>query len=147
MEKCMTVVDVDNLATDALAIVEKYEAFVRYLYPILQRSPRQHGVFRDVVLAMLFSPVGGLYHAARSRQVSRLYAVDAEFATLRSHLRFSASTQMKIITPHQHKTALALLSEPGRMLGAWQKKLLRGRQAAGSESPSAQARSEGQAGK
>lgn len=113
----------ENLSTDALAIVEKYEAFVSYLYPILQRAPRQHGVLRDTVLAALFGPVGGLYHAARSQQVSRLHAVDAEFATLRSHLRFLARDSIRIITPHQHRTALALLAEPGRMLNAWQRKL------------------------
>jgi len=90
----------ENSATDALAIVERYEAFVTYLYPILQTSPRKHGVFRDVVLAQLFSPIGGLYHAAKSRQVSRLHAVDAEFATLRSHMRFMVRSTVRIITPH-----------------------------------------------
>jgi hypothetical protein len=123
----MPIVRDDNTTTDALAIVEKYEAFVRYLYPILQRSPRQHGVLRDTVLAALFVPVGGLYHAVKSRQVSRLHAVDAEFATLRSHLRFLALASIRILTPHQHEVALALLAEPGRMLGAWQKKLSAGR--------------------
>jgi hypothetical protein len=113
----------DQPSTDALAIVEKYEAFVNYLYPILQNSPRKHGVIRDVVLAALFAPVGGLYHAAKSRQVSRLYAVDAEFATLRAHLRFLAQPTIRIISPRQHGVALATLSEPGRMLGAWIRKL------------------------
>ena len=113
----------ENSATDALAIVEKYEAFVSYLYPILQTSPRKHGVLRDVVLAQLFSPIGGLYHAAKSKQVSRLHVVDAEFATLRSHLRFLVGAGIRIITPHQHEVALSLLSEPGRMLGAWIRKL------------------------
>jgi hypothetical protein len=113
----------DNLHTDVLAIVEKYEAFVRYIYPILQSSPRKHGVLRDVVLAALFVPIGDLYHAARSRQVSRLHAVDAQFATLRSYLRFLVDADIKIISPHQHEVALARLAEPGRMLGAWQKKL------------------------
>ena len=119
----MTIVRDDNTSTDALAIVEKYEAFVIYLYPILQRAPRHHGVLRDVVLATLFAPVGGLYHAAKSKQVSRLYAVDAEFATLRSHLRFLVSPTIRIISPKQHPVALALLAEPGRMLNAWQRKL------------------------
>lgn len=119
----MTIVSDENSATDALAIVEKYEAFVSYLYPVLQRAPRQHGVLRDTVLAALFVPIGGLYHAAKSRQVSRLHAVDAEFATLRSYLRFLVSHSIKIITPKQHIAALALLSEPGRMLNAWQRKL------------------------
>jgi len=128
----------ENLATDGLAIVEKYEAFVHYLYPILQTSPRKHGVLRDRVLHDLFEPVGGLYHAARSRQVSRLHAVDAEFATLRAYLRFLYA--FRIIGPQQHKTALALLGEAGKMLGAWQKKLERSR----SDAPT---RPIGQAGK
>ena len=114
----------ENTATDVLAIVEKYEAFVNYIYPILQNAPRRHGILRDVALSALFGPIGGLYHAAKSRQVSRLYAVDAEFATLRSHLRFLAQGHIRILTAHQHVTSLALLSEPGKMLGAWQRKLL-----------------------
>jgi hypothetical protein len=124
----MTIVRDENAATEALAIVEKYEAFVKYLYPILQTSPRKHGVLRDAVLAALFVPIGGLYHAAKSRQVSRLHAVDAEFATLRSYLRFLVQSGIRIITPHQHEVALALLAEPGRMLGAWQRKLNSGTQ-------------------
>jgi hypothetical protein len=113
----------ENSATDALAIVEKYEAFVTYLYPILQTAPRKHGVLRDTVLAALFVPIGGLYHAAKSRQISRLHAVDAEFATLRSYLRMLARGEIRIVSPRQHVAALALLAEPGGMLNAWQKKL------------------------
>lgn len=137
----------ENLNTDALAIVEKYEAFVSYLYPILQCCPRQHGVLRDTVLAALFGPIGGLYHAAKSKQVSRLHSVDAEFATLRSHLRFMAKDTIRIITPKQHGTALALLSEPGRMLGAWIKKLSPHPQVQTRTSPDASQRQEGRMGK
>ena len=113
----------ENTGTDALAIVEKYETFVKYLYPIVQRSPKHHGVLRDAVIAEMFVTVGDLYHAAKSRQLSRLYQVDARFATLRSYLRFLASHEIRILTPKSHAHALSLLSEPGRMLGAWQKKL------------------------
>ena len=113
----------ENTATDALAIVEKYEAFVNYLYPILQNAPRRHGVIRDTVLAALFVPIGGLYQAAKSKQVSRLHAVDAEFATLRFYLRFLSQGHVKILGPKQHVAALALLAEPGKMLGAWLRKL------------------------
>lgn len=113
----------ENTATDALAIVEKYEAFVSYLYPILQNSPRKHGVLRDAVLAALFAPIGGLYHAAKSKQVSRLYAIDAEFATLRAFLRFLNQPGIRIVTPKQHEFALGLLAQAGRMLGAWIRKL------------------------
>jgi hypothetical protein len=113
----------ETSATDALAIVEKYEAFVTYLYPILQNSPRRHGVLRDAVLTALFAPIGDIYHAAKSRQISRLYAIDAEFATLRAFLRFLNQASIRIVTPKQHEVALALLAEPGRMLNAWQRKL------------------------
>jgi len=113
----------EHTSTDALAIVEKYEAFRDYMYPILQRCPRKHGVFRDAVLELLFSPIGQLYHAAKAQQVSRLYAVDAELATLRSHLRFMALSSVKIITPHQHTVAQGKVAEVGKMLGAWIKKL------------------------
>jgi hypothetical protein len=128
----------ENTATDALAIVEKYEAFVNYLYPILQNAPRKHGVLRDVVLNALYPPIGALYQAAKSKQVSRLYAVDAEFATLRAFLRFLSQGGIRIITPKQHEVCLALLAEPGGMLNAWQRKLIQS---------GASARSMGQAGK
>jgi len=118
-----TIVRDETSATDALAIVEKYEAFVIYLHPIIQRSPRHHGVIRDIVLAELFAPIGDLYHAAKSRNLSRLYVVDARFATLRSYLRFLVRAEIRVISQKQHLHALRLLSEPGRMLGAWQKKL------------------------
>jgi len=113
----------ETSAVSALAIVEKYEAFVTYIYPILQNSPRRHGVLRDTVLAALFAPIGGLYHAAKSRQISRLYAVDAEFATLRAFLRLLCQDGIRIVTPKQHAVALARLAEAGRMLNAWQQKL------------------------
>lgn len=142
----MMIVRDENAASDALAIVEKYEAFVSYLYPILQNCPRKHGIFRDVVIAELFAPIGGLYHAAKSRQVSRLHAVDAEFATLRSHMRFMSRSDVRIFTPRQHEVALSLLAEAGRMLGAWQRKLGRASTAA-QQGSTASARSMGQAGK
>lgn len=96
---------------------------MQYLYPIVQRSPKHHGVLRDAVLAEMFATVGDLYHAAKSRQLSRLYQVDARFATLRSYLRFLVSNDIRILNSKSHAHALRLLLEPGRMLGAWQKKL------------------------
>lgn len=124
----MTIVRDKNTSTDALAIVEKYEEFVKYMYPILQRSPRHHGVLRDVVLQELFLPVGELYHAAKSKQVSRLYSIDARFATLRSFLRFLVQPSIRIVSRHQHAHALALIAEPGKMLGSWIRKIREGQE-------------------
>jgi len=119
----MTIVRDQHNTKDAMAIVQKYEDFVKYVYPILQRSPRYHSVLRDTVIAELFAPVGELYHASKSQQVSRLYAIDARFATLRSHLRFLVLPDVRILTRQQHTAALRLLAEPGAMLGAWIRKL------------------------
>jgi hypothetical protein len=92
---------------------------VTYLYPILQRCPRAHGNLRDAFMAALFDQVGLFYQAAKSRQPSRLYAADANLATLRFWLRFAADPKLRIVTPGQHRHALRLLAETGAMLGQW----------------------------
>ena len=42
---------------DPMAVVEKYETVIRYLYPIAQNLPRKHGVARDMFLACLLGQV------------------------------------------------------------------------------------------
>lgn len=109
----------ENVVYPGLAIVEKYEQVVNYLYPILQNAPRKHGVARDMALRTMFEQVELFISAGKSRQASRLYSADANLAALRFWLRFMVSPARKIITPHQHRTASVLIAEVGRMLGAW----------------------------
>ena len=45
----------EHVAHQGLAIVEAYEQFVNYLYPILQNAPRKHGVAREMALQAMFS--------------------------------------------------------------------------------------------
>ena len=85
-------------APAALAIVEKYEQFVAYLYPVIQNTPRRHGVARDLVLAAMFNQAELLIVAAKVRQVSKLYAADANLALLRFWLRFMADPARRLIT-------------------------------------------------
>jgi hypothetical protein len=115
----VTIIRDDNASPRGLAIIEKYEEAVTYLYPILQRCPRAHGNVRDAMMAALFDQVGLFYQAAKSRQPSRLYAADAKLAELRFWLRFAANPKLRIVTPAQHRRALALLAEVGAMLGQW----------------------------
>ncbi len=100
-----------------LAIVEKYEATVSYLYPILQSFPRRHGVLRDRMMGMLMDMVSLLYQAAKSKQASRLYAADTHLASLRFWLRFAFDR--RLLSPRQHHVALRHIAETGAMLGAW----------------------------
>lgn len=114
-----------NLEADAsqtyepMAVVEKYESVIRYLYPIAQNLPRKHGVARDMFLACLLGQVQLFVEAGKSNQISRLYVADGGLANLRFWLRFLAGEQVKSITPHQVKTAQMLLADVGKILGAW----------------------------
>lgn len=109
----------ENAEPQQLAIVEKYEGFIDYVYPIAQSMPRKHGVARDRFLFCLFAEIELLNAAGKSRQPSRLYAADANLQTLRFWLRFMAAPSRRIITPHQHRVASIRLAEVGKMLGAW----------------------------
>lgn len=102
-----------------LSIIEKYERFVEYIYPVLQNCPRKHGIARDAMLKSVFDQVDLFITAGKSRQASRLYSADANLALLRYWLRFMASSNRKIITPKQHQVAQVHLAEVGAMLGGW----------------------------
>jgi len=104
---------------EPMAVVEKYETVISYLYPIAQNLPRKHGVVRDMFIECLMGQVQLFVEAGKSSQVSRLYIADAGMSHLRFWLRFLSSESVKGITPHQVKTAQALLAEVGKILGAW----------------------------
>ena len=108
-----------NTNTRGLAIVERYEVFVLYLYPVLQAAPRRHGNARDGFMVAMFDQVALFHQAVKAGTPARLYAADANLATLRFWLRFAANPKVRIITPKHERAALRLLAEAGAMLGAW----------------------------
>ena len=109
-----------------MAIVERYERFIDYLYPVLQNCPRKHGIARDQCLAAMFEQVDLFILAGKSGQASRLYSADANLALLRFWLRFLAHPTRRIITPKQHLVAQTHLAETGRILGSWIGRMKRG---------------------
>ena len=100
-----------------LLIVEKYEQFLHYCYPIAQNIERRHGVAKQMFLTCLLGQVELFVSAAKTDQLSRAYQADAGLANLRYWLRFL--THIRAVTPKQHQTASLLLAEPGKLLGAW----------------------------
>lgn len=110
---------------DQMAIVEKYEQVIAYLYPIAQSMPRKHGVAREMFLQCLLGVPDLLFQAGKSNQISKIYTADAGLAQLRFWMRFLLS--IKSMTTHQLQTAQVLLSEVGKMVGAW----IKGRQSMG----------------
>ena len=99
-----------------MLIVDKYEKLINYLYPILQSIPRTHGVAKNLDLTDLLI-VPSMMIAGKTGQVSKLYLIDAQLATVRYWMRFLVVR--KCMTKHQEQTAQALMSEVGSILGSW----------------------------
>jgi len=102
-----------------MAIIERFDGFVNYLYPMLTNTSRQHRVMRDTLLATMFQQYRLFHGAGKSNQVSRLYEADAGMAYLRELLRFMAGPDRKLVSRRQYEVASVHLAETGAMLGAW----------------------------
>lgn len=109
----------NNQVYEQMAIIQKYETVIAYLYPIAQNLPRKHGVAREMFLKCLFEQVQFFVEAGKTNQVSRLYIADAGLSHLRFWLRFLNGNDVKGMTTHQVATAQMLIAEVGKILGAW----------------------------
>jgi hypothetical protein len=107
-------------------IIRKYEEVISYLYPIVQKIPRAHGVVKDMFMRCLLNQPDLFYQAGKSGQVSKLYLADANLAQIRFWLRMLVNPKLKCITPHQHQVCLIKLAEIGAILGAWIIKIRKG---------------------
>lgn len=114
-----TPVIADQTPKPALAIVERYEGAVSYLYPLLLNMSHKHRVLRDSLLTALFEQYRLFYEAAKSSQVSRVYVADAGLAHIKELLRFMADPARKLVSRRQYEVASIHLAETGAMLGGW----------------------------
>lgn len=106
---------------EQLIIIEKYDEFVNYIYPVLQNIQRKHGVVKERVINLIFEQVELFYKGLKSSQKSRLYEADANLASIRYYLRFLANGNRKLITQKQHQVASIRLAEVGKILHSWMK--------------------------
>lgn len=102
-----------------MVIVQKYEAFVNYFYPVAQNMPRNHGVVKEMFIRDMLLQVNLFIIAGRSNHIGRLYEADAGLTQLRYWLRFLEHPTRKIITLHQHQIGSVMLAETGKILGSW----------------------------
>lgn len=102
-----------------LAVVEKYEAIIAYLYPIAQNIPRSHGVAKAMFIECLLGQVKLFIKAGKSNQISQLFVADAGLAELRYWLRFLSGPLVRKMTSHQVEVAQVMIAEVGKMLGKW----------------------------
>ena len=113
--------------SENLIIIEKYDDFINYIYPVLQNVPRKHGVIKERLLNLLFEQIEVFYKALKSNQKSKLYEADAGLASIRHHLRFFADSNRRLISQKQHQVASIKLAEVGGVLNSW----IKGRQESG----------------
>lgn len=105
----------------AMAVVQRFDGFVNYLYPMLTNTNRVHRVLRDTAIAAVFEQYRLFHAAGKSNQISRVYEADAGLAFLKELLRFMASPERKLVSRRQYEVASVHLAETGAMLGAWVK--------------------------
>jgi hypothetical protein len=72
----------DDLASQRqMAIVEKFEGFVNYTYPIAINIRHTHHVVRDRLIGAMFEQVSLFSQAGKSGQVSRSYLAEIQITT------------------------------------------------------------------
>jgi len=109
----------EHLCMRELAIVERYERYLDYVYPIFLGIKRAHYILRDKCLAEALEQVRLFDEAGKSQTLTKLYAADAGLQTQRFNLRFLSGKSRRLISRHQHEVAAIHLAEAGKMLGAW----------------------------
>lgn len=114
---------------DQMVIVEKFESVYDYLYPIAQNIPNKHGVVKKMLLECLVDQFRLFHIAGKSNQIARLHDADAGLAYLRNLLRLLSKPYIRSMTLHQVETAQVLISEVGKIMGAWVVKIKRKGQA------------------
>ena len=105
-----------------LLIIEKYEEFVNYIYPVIQNVDRKHGYVKQKFIDLIFQQVDIFYKAIKSNQKSRLYEADGNLATIRFYLRFLANDKRKLLSKKQQQVCEIKLAEVGSILNSWIKK-------------------------
>ena len=115
----MDTLDDEFASQRQLRIIERFEGFINYMYPIALNIRRTHHVARDRLIGMMFEQVSMFSVAGKSGQVSKLYLADAGLADLRYMVRFLTDPKRKLMSKHQAEVAGIHLAETGNMLGAW----------------------------
>lgn len=86
------------MARDSLLIIiEKYDGFVNYIYPIIQNVPRKHGTVKEMMTQSIFIQTELFYKALKSDSKSKLHEADANLAMIRYWMRFMANEKRKPI--------------------------------------------------
>jgi len=113
----MSVVDDFETTGDQMLIIQKYERFLNYVYPIVMSIPRGHMTLKNIIVESLHKVPALVYQATKSDNVAKLYLVDAGLAEVRFYLRRMVFA--RFLTSRQLIYVQELLTEVGKILGSW----------------------------
>lgn len=102
-----------------IIIIRKYDAFLRYVYPIMLKIPNEHKYLKDSLISNIFETIDLINKALKTDQISKLYEIDANLSSIRYKIKFLSSEKIRSVSPEQLKISNILLSEVGSILNSW----------------------------
>jgi len=117
-----TDIEPTNVPEEHLLLAAKFEKFHNYIYPILQNIPRKHGMHRNLMIQLVDEFVAAIFEAAEANQPSKVKSLSGKLSNIRYKLRFTRRFNMNF-SIHQLEVSQSLLSEVGKIIGSWKKKL------------------------
>ena len=103
---------------EKLIIMERYDEFFEYTYPIIQSIPRKHGIFKNLILEQIIGMDKHIYKVVKSNQIFKLYELDIELDALRHRLRLCTHNKRRFITNEQHLNLSLKLNVVGKIIGS-----------------------------
>lgn len=102
-----------------IIIIRKYDAFLRYVYPIMLKIPNEHKYLKDSLISNIFETIDLINKALKTDQISKLYEIDANLSSIRYKIKFLSSEKIRSVSTEQLKISNILLSEVGSILNSW----------------------------
>ena len=102
---------------EKLIIIEKYDEFLHYIYPVLQKITRTEGILKEDAIELIFGTPELIYRSIKSPQISKMYDVDIRLSVIRHRIRFLSDDRIKVISEKQSQVSQVKLGEVGRIVG------------------------------
>ena len=74
-----------------LVIMERYDDFLKYIYPKIQQIPKNHGIVKAKMMNLVLDTPDFIYRAIKSNQIGKMYELDAHLASIRHMMRYLAN--------------------------------------------------------
>lgn len=108
-----------NIPVKNMAIIDCYDKFFEYVYPIILNMSNKHKFLKDRLADAAVSQYALFHDAAKTNQKSKLYLLDSNIALVKEILRLMVSSRRKLLSRNQYEVASVLLRETGSMVGSW----------------------------